>query len=85
MRLKKTAAEHGTTVSALIAEGAVIVLARKQMGQDKQDLTERAARAWEGLRGGLFSHGAVADNVGELVYGIAASDKPARAPRRRKK
>jgi len=85
LRLKKAAAERGTTVSALIAEGAELVLARGQMARDKQELTERAARAWEKLRGGLFSHGAVADDVDALVYGVAATGKPARATRRRKK
>ncbi len=85
VRLKKAAAERGTTLSALVVEGAEIVLARAHMARDKQDLTERAARAWERLRGGLFSHGAVADHVDTLVYGLTPPAKPARPRRARKK
>jgi len=85
VRLKKAAADRGTTVSALIAEGAERVLAREQMARDKRDLTARAAHAWETLRGGLFSHGAIADNVDALAYGVGAAPKPARTRRARRK
>jgi len=69
-RLKATAAQRDTTVSALLAEGADLVLARYEGSAQRTELVSRAAEARRRLREGLYSGIPVAGKENELAYGI---------------
>jgi len=67
-RLKAEAARRDTTISALLAEGAQMVLARGRRTSDREDLLRRAREAELELRRGLYTGGPAARDVDELVY-----------------
>ena len=77
-RLKTIALSRGTTVTALLAEGADLVLEKYERAADKQVLLERARKAREELRNGLFEGPAVSHRVDELVYGFGPEKGPAK-------
>jgi hypothetical protein len=70
-RLKTVAARRRTTVSALLAEGADLIVARYEGAADRAELAARAAAARKRLRAGLYRGPGIARMADELAYGKA--------------
>ena len=77
-RLKALAAHRGTTVTALLNDGASLVLAKYQVSATREELRRRVRDARERLRLGLASGPAVSGITGEV---IAPSPRRRRTPR----
>jgi len=85
-RLKSVAAARRTTVTDLLAEGADLVLEKYERVADKHLLAERARKAREEMRRGLFHGDPSLPSVDEVVYGLQANVRKgaARSARRNK-
>jgi hypothetical protein len=68
-RLKSLAVARKTTVTDLLAEGADLVLEKYERMADKHLLTERARKAKEDLRRGLFEGQGPSRDADRIVYG----------------
>jgi len=66
--LKAIAIERRTTVTALVGEGADLVIEKYRTLGDREELLRRASLARTKLRGGLFDGPALADRVDAVVY-----------------
>ena len=66
--LKAIAIERRTTVTALVSEGADLVIEKYRMLGDGAELARRAAAARLKLRAGLFDGPAAAGRVDAIVY-----------------
>ena len=78
-RLKELAARRGTTLSALLVEGAEIVLARHRGDADREELRRRARAAARELRNGLYDGASLARDADRAVYpppGEPGPDEP---------
>jgi hypothetical protein len=71
-RLKAVAVARRTTVTELLAEGADLVLEKYESMADQNLLADRARRAREEIRRGLFHGDARSPSVDRVVYGTAA-------------
>ena len=80
-RLKSLAIARQKTVTELLAEGADLVLEKYESVADRELLSERARRAREQLRLGLF-HGSAPASVDEVVY-ATGSGAPRHTKRRK--
>ena len=78
-RLKRVAAEHRTTVTALVTEGSRLVIDRYEAKGDRDELRRRASAARQRLRAGLYEGPPVSDRVDELIYGLAPRQTRRRA------
>lgn len=72
-RLKALAAQRGTTMTALLVEGAEMLLAQDEARADQAELARRAAEARRQLRAGLYEGPAIADRADELAYDVEPS------------
>ncbi len=69
-RLKALAAERGTTVTELLAEGADLVLEKYQQRADRDVLEARAREATARLRAGLYDGPGVSGSIDQVVYPV---------------
>jgi hypothetical protein len=72
-RLKAAAAMHDKSVTDLLTQGAELVLDRYETKADQQELRQRAARAREQLRRGLYAGPSAADQADAILY---AGERP---------
>jgi len=82
-RLKASAAQMNTTVSALLAEGADYIVSRYEGGAQRTELVSRAAEARRRLREGIYSGVAVSGKADELAYGTRERSGGSSRKRRR--
>jgi hypothetical protein len=66
--LKAIAIERRTTVTALVSEGADLVIEKYRTLGDREELARRASAARLKLRAGLFAGPAAAERVDAVVY-----------------
>jgi hypothetical protein len=66
--LKAIAVERGTTVTALLSEGADLVIERYRGLSDGEELARRASSARATLRAGLYGGPPAADDVDAVLY-----------------
>ena len=71
-RLKRVAADRGTTVTALVTEGSQLVLDRYGAQADRDELRRRASEARVRLRRGLYQGAPASHRIDELIYGRSA-------------
>jgi hypothetical protein len=66
--LKAIAVERRTTVTALVSEGADLVIEKYRALGDREELARRATAARSKLRGGLFDGPGWSGDVDAVVY-----------------
>jgi len=67
-RLKAVAAKQDKSVTDLLTQGAELVLDRYENIADQEELRQRAAKAREQLRHGLYAGPSVADSADAILY-----------------
>jgi hypothetical protein len=77
-RLKAVATKQDKPVTDLLTQGAELVLDRYENMMDREELRQRAAKAREQLRRGLYAGPSVADSADAILY-------PGRPPSKRTK
>jgi len=67
-RLKAVAAKQAKSVTDLLTQGAELILDRYENNGDKEELRQRAAKAREQLRRGLYAGPSAADSADAILY-----------------
>ena len=67
-RLKALAAKQNKPVTDLLIQGAELILDRYENQADLEELRQRAAKAREKLRRGLYAGPSVADSADAILY-----------------